>query len=140
MSLVQTLLGAIPSEGHPQQVEAGGSVLDLLLRPASEAPSSAGGDMLGQILGGLAGGQQAQAEEPENGLDVSDVLGALLPVGLAFLQAKESGAENASAAGQALMGLLMGGGTNPLQAHTPRAAAGGLIAQSILHALTAGRS
>jgi hypothetical protein len=37
------------------------------------------------------------------------------------------------------MGALMGGRVNPLQAGTPRAAAGGLIAQSILQALAGGR-
>lgn len=40
--------------------------------------------------------------------------------------------------GQALMSALMGGRVNPLQAGTPRAAAGSLVAQSILQAL-AGR-
>jgi len=63
---------------------------------------------------------------------------ALLPAGLAFLQAHQSGADTASAVGQALMGALMGGRVNPLQAGTPRAAAGSLVAQSMLRAL-AGR-
>jgi hypothetical protein len=35
-----------------------------------------------------------------------------------------------------LTSALMGGQVNPLQAGTPRAAAGGLIAQSILQGLT----
>jgi hypothetical protein len=63
----------------------------------------------------------------------------LLPAGLAFLQARQSGADTAEAAGQALIGALMGQQpTNPLQAGTSRTAAGGLIAQSVLQAL-AGR-
>jgi hypothetical protein len=119
MSLVQSLLGAIPSQGHPQQVQAGGSVLEQVL--------------------GLAGGQQPQARPQDNGLDLGDVLNALLPAGLAFLQAKQSGTDTATAAGQALMGALMGGQVNPLQAGTPRTAAGGLIAQSLLQALTGRR-
>ena len=119
MSLVQSLLGAIPSQGHPQQVQAGGSVLEQVL--------------------GLAGGQQPQARPQDNGLDLGDVLNALLPAGLAFLQAKQSGTDTATAAGQALMGALMGGQVNPLQANTPRTAAGGLIAQSLLQALTGRR-
>jgi hypothetical protein len=33
------------------------------------------------------------------------------------------------------MGALMGGQVNPFQANTPRAAAGGVVAQSLLKAL-----
>ena len=115
VSLVQSLLGAIPSQGHQPQPQAGGSVLEQVM--------------------GLVGGQPPQAGPQNDGLDMGDVLGALLPAGLAFLQAKQSGADTATAAGQALMGALMGGQMNPLQAGTPRAAAGGLVAQSILQAL-----
>lgn len=118
VSVVQSILGAIPSQGHQPQPQAGGSVLEQVM--------------------GLVGGQPPQAGPQNDGLDMGDVLGALLPAGLAFLQAKQSGADTATAAGQALMGALMGGQMNPLQAGTPRAAAGGLIAQSILQAL-AGR-
>ena len=69
-------------------------------------------------------------------MDVGDVVNALLPAGLAFLQAKQGGADNVSAAGQALVGALMGGQAAPAQqATTPRAAAGGLIAQGLIQAL-----
>jgi hypothetical protein len=124
MSVVQSILGAIPSQGHAQQPQAGGSVLEQVL----------GMGVLEQVLG-MAGGQPPQAEPQDDGLDVDDVLSALLPAGLAFLQARQSGADAASAAAQALMGALIGGQANPLQAGTPRAAAGGLIGQSILQAL-----
>jgi hypothetical protein len=110
-SLLQVLLGAIPSQGHQPQPQAGGSVLEQVL--------------------GMASGQPPQ----DGSLDMDDVLNVLLPAGLAFLQAKQSGADTTTAAGQALMGALTGGQMNPLQAGTPRAAAGGLIAQSILQAL-----
>lgn len=115
MSLVQSLLGAIPSEGHPQQIQASGSVLEQVL--------------------GLAGAQPQPARQEDDTLDMGDVLTTLLPAGLAFLQAKQSGADTLSAAGQALTGALMGGRVNPLQANTPRGAAGSLVAQSILQAL-----
>ena len=118
-SLLQVLLGAIPSEGHQPQPQAGGSVLEQVL--------------------GMASGQPPQAGPQESGLDLDDVLNTLLPAGLAFLQAKQSGADTASAATQALMSALMGGQMNPLQASTPRAAAGGLMAQSILQALATRR-
>lgn len=115
MSVVQSVLGAIPSQGHPQQPQAGGSVLEQIL--------------------GMGGGQPPQAERRERGSGLAGLLGALLPAGLAFLRARQSGADTASALGQA----LMGGQANPLQAGTPRAAAGGLIAQSVLRALVGGR-
>ena len=120
MTLLQSLLGAIPDEGSQPQPSAGGSVLDQVL--------------------GLVGGQAPQAtpSPQDDGVDVGDVLQALLPAGLAFLQAKQSGADTGSAAGQALVSVLMGGQVNPLRARTPRTAAGGLVAQSILQALTSG--
>jgi hypothetical protein len=127
MSLVQMLLGAIPSEGHEPQPQAGGSVLDQVLGMASEQPPQA------------RPFDQAQGRPQDSDLDLDDVLNVLLPAGLAFLQAKQSGADTASAAKQALMSALMGGQVNPLQAGTPRAAAGGLMAQSILQALATGR-
>jgi hypothetical protein len=127
MSLVQMLLGAIPSEGHEPQPQAGGSVLDQVLGMASEQrPQTRPFD-------------QAQARPQDSDLDLDDVLNVLLPAGLAFLQAKQSGADTHSAAKQALMSALMGGQMNPLQASTPRTAAGGLVAQSILQALATGR-
>ncbi|NIO70640.1 MAG: DAK2 domain-containing protein [Anaerolineae bacterium] len=119
MSLLQVLLGAIPSQGHQPQPQAGGSVLEQVL--------------------GMASGQPPQAMPQDSDLDLDDVLNVLLPAGLAFLQAKQSGADTASAARLALTSALMGGHTNPLQAGTPRAAAGGLMAQSILQALATQR-
>jgi hypothetical protein len=119
MSVVQSLLGAIPSQGYPEQPQAVDSVLEQVL--------------------GMAGGQRPQARRQDRGSGLAGLLSALLPAGLAFLQAKQAGADTASAASQALIGALMGGQVNPLQAGTPRAAAGGLIAQSILQALTGQR-
>ena len=119
MSLVRSLLGAIPSEGHPQQIQTSGSVLEQVL--------------------GLAGAQPQPEKQEDNTPDVGNVLTTLLPAGLAFLQAKQTGADTASAIGQALSGALMGGQMNPLQSSTPRGAAGSLIAQSILQALASRR-
>jgi hypothetical protein len=53
---------------------------------------------------------------------------------MAFMQAKQSGAETPHAAGQALLAVLGGGQVNPLQSGAPRPAAGGLIAQSLMQA------
>jgi hypothetical protein len=118
VSLVQSLLGAIPSQGSQRDRQAGGSVLEQVM--------------------GLVGGQPRQARPQGDGLGLDDVVSALLPAGLVFLQAQQSGADMTSAAQQAVIAALMGGQVNPLQAGTPRAAAGSLIAQSMLQAL-AGR-
>jgi hypothetical protein len=154
MQGADSVLGQVLGMAAGQQHQAGGGILDQVLGMAGEQQPQAGGDMLGQILGmaggqqpqaggdmlgqilGMAGGQQPQAGGQDDETDMGDVLSTLLPAGLAFLQAKQSGADTASALGQALTGALMGGQVNPLQAGTPRAAAGGLIARSILQALT----
>jgi hypothetical protein len=119
LSVVQALLGAIPSQGYPQQQpQAGGSVLDLVL--------------------GMSQGQaapQSPTSSPSGGL-----LRSLVPVLLALLGAKQQGADATPAPSQALIGALTGSQqVNPLQSGTPRAAAGGLIAQSLLKALLGGR-
>jgi hypothetical protein len=118
LSLVQSLLGAIPSQGSQRDLQANGSVLEQVM--------------------GLVGGQPRQARPQGDSFGLDDVVSALLPAGLAFLQAQQSGADMTSAAQQAVIAALMGGQVNPLQAGTPRAAAGSLIAQSMLQAL-AGR-
>jgi hypothetical protein len=123
----------IPGGQAPQ---GGGDVLGQLLGglAGGQAPQG-GGSVLGQLLGGLAGAQQPQAGSPEGGQGLGGLLGTLLPAALAFLQAKQSGADTGPAVGQALMSVLTGGQANPLEVGTPHAAAGGLVAQSILQTL-----
>ncbi|MFW6135597.1 MAG: hypothetical protein ACOC7N_02110 [Chloroflexota bacterium] len=118
LSLVQSLLGSIPSEGHPAEPQATGSVLDQVL-----------------------GMSQAQSpQEQQQGSALGGLLRSLAPVALSFLRAKQSGDDTASAASEALMVALAGSQhVNPLQSGTPRGAAGGLVAQSILKALVGGR-
>jgi hypothetical protein len=73
MTLVQTLLGAVPAQGSPQKEEAGTSVLEQVMRHA---------------------GVQLPQQEPEpveEQSDLGDVLERLLPAGLAFLQARQAG-------------------------------------------------
>ncbi len=141
VTLVQSLLSAIPNEGVPQQPQASDSVLGHILGSLTggqqQAAPQAGGLDIGNMLGALlGGGQQEQAAQQDNGLDLGDVVNALLPAGMAYMQAKQSGAGSTAAIGQALTAALVSGQANPLQARTPRAAAGGLIAQSLLQALT----
>jgi hypothetical protein len=110
--LIQMVLGAIPTEGHPARPTAGGTVLDQ-----------------------IAGLGQTQAPK-DDGLDLGDVLTTLLPAGLSYMQAKQAGAGTGEAAGQALIGTLLGQQSSPLQTGTSRSAAGGLIAQALLQAVT----
>ncbi len=177
MTLIETLLGAIPADGYPQPQEAAPTVLDLLTglsggaaasapapQPTQPEASQAGG-LLGALLGlggtqaqsppsqpapapqatdplagllgmltGTAQPQQAQPTAPaESGLDVGDLVEKLLPAGLAYLQARQAGADGGQAAQAALARALMGG--QATQAQTPRQAAGTVIAQSMLKAL-----
>jgi hypothetical protein len=81
---------------------------------------------------GMAAGPSAQPAAPagSGGLDLGD----LLTAGMAFMQAKQQGADTGQAAMQAVMTALAGGQVNPLQAGSPQAAAGGLLAQGLLQA------
>jgi hypothetical protein len=86
-SLVQALMSAIPSEGHPQQPQTGGSVLDVLgsLSGQQAQPQQQDDGLdIGDVLG-LLGGQQAQPQpqqQEEGGVDMGDVLEVLLPAGM----------------------------------------------------------
>jgi len=113
--LLTSILGAVPGSGDPQQTGLETSVLQQIM--------------------GLTSQQQAQARSSSNTPNVSRLLDALLPAGTAFLQAKASGADNASAAQNAMMRALTAGTVNPLQTGKPRSAAAGLVAQTILKAL-----
>jgi hypothetical protein len=158
MSLLQSLLGSIPTQGGAQAAPeaptadmlssllgnlagsgaasapaqtGSGSVLEALLGTVGGAAQSsppAGGDALGSLLGAL-GGQGQPAAGQADGLGLDD----LMTAAARFMQAKQAGSDNVTAVTQAAMGALLG--SQPLQTNSPRAAAGGLIAQSVLGAL-----
>ena len=117
MAMLETLLGAIPAEAAPQSGGAAESVLDT--------------------VAGLALKQQAEArpQPAEEAFDLGAVVERLLPVGMALLQARQSGGDSSQAVQQALIRALLWGQVQPQQANTPRAAAGSLIAQTMLQAL-----
>jgi len=122
---VMDLLGGLLGEQQPQAQPQP--------QPQSQAQSQLGGVM--DLLGGLLGTpQQAPAAQQNTGLDLGDVLGRLLPAGLAYMQAQQSGADPATKRLAFISALL---GAQPRQAQTPRQAAGTVIAQSILQALMA---
>jgi hypothetical protein len=88
------------------------------------APSAAGqsGDILGTLLSGLAGGQQAASDE---GLDAGDLLSA----GMAFLQARQEG----DSAAEALIQAVVSGGALGSSAH--RSTSGQLIGNTLMKLL-----
>ncbi len=163
-SSLASLLGALGGGGAPQPAQApqGGDPLASLLGAAlgGGAPQSAqapqGGDPLASLLGAaLGGGAPQPAQAPQGNANVLTALlgmsqaqpapqaqtgaggldlGDLITAGMAFMQAKQQGADNMQAGMQAVMAALAGNQINPLQSGSPQAAAGGLIAQSLLQA------
>jgi len=118
LTLVQTLMGAIPSQGY------------------TDAPGTAE-TVLAQVLGQSHPAQAPAQTEPE--AETSPGLGSifkkLLPFGLAFLRAKQSGADTTEAVGQSLLQAALGLPTAGQLETTPRTAAGGVIVRSILGSL-----
>jgi hypothetical protein len=108
--LVSSILGSVQSETGPQQPGAPANALEHMM--------------------GLANQQQVGS--------TGGMLDALLPAGMAFLQAKASGADSATAASHAVMRALTSGAVNPLQASSAHSASAGLVAQSLLQALAGG--
>lgn len=149
MTLIQSLLGAVPAAANPQEGQTVQSVLDMVLgmagaqpaqpEPEPEPEPTLGGGVMDLLKGliGFSPAQQASVPQPsvapqDDGFDMGDVLERLLPAGLAYLQAKQAGADSSQAIQQALIKALLGGQTQ--RPSTPRAAAGSLIAQSMLQA------
>jgi DAK2 domain len=164
-SMVQTLLGSVPAsqasvtstpsnppahQPHVKPVlgadqpsgssgdDLFGNISNLLggsqpsTQPVSSPQPQAGGSIL-DLLGGLASGNNAPTQS-SGGNSSGLGLGNLLNAGMAFVQAEQSGADTGQAALQALQAGLAG--SNPLQSGSPRAASGGLIAQTILGMLS----
>jgi hypothetical protein len=129
------LLGGLMGGSAPQQPQAPAdpmaALLGSLMSGGTPQPQS-GANVLTTLMGMS---QQPQPKPGNNGLDLGD----LLTAGMAFMQAKQQGADNMQAGMQAVMAALMGGQVNPLAAGSPQAAAGGLIAQSLLQAAMGGR-
>jgi hypothetical protein len=107
--------------------------------------------LVSSILGSVQSGAGPQPGGPANALEnmmglasqhqrasQRGILDAALPAGVAFLQAKASGADNVTAAHRAVMSALTAGTVNPLQAGNAHSASAGLVAQSLLKALDGG--
>jgi len=131
MLLAQSLLSAIPSQGYQPPSQAGGSVLEQFLHPPA-APRM-------HRMYPSASSASPQGASQDNGQSTGNVLNVLVPAGLAFLQAQQAGTDTASAVGQALTGVLLGGHVDPLQSGNSRTAAAGLIVKSMLQMLNSQR-
>ncbi len=140
LQLLQTLIGGGQTPQQPQQPAqpAGGDILGELLggltggQTAQQQPAQppAGGDLLGSLLGGLTGAGNSQAN-PNNAAPTNSGLdmGDLLNAGMAFMQAKQSGGSNTSSLIQAFVsGSGMGNSNHRTQSTQ-------LVASSFLQAL-----
>lgn len=148
MSLVQTLLAGGQAQQPAMQQNQGADLMSALLgggQPQQQQPS-AGADLLGALLGGsqqpqgqqqsagadllgalLGGNQQPQqASGAQDGLDMGDLLNA----GLSFMQAKQQGKDNLTAAVSALMAA------SPLNQQPHQQQSGQLVASTLLSAIT----
>jgi hypothetical protein len=83
MQLLQTLIGGGGST-QPTQTSAGGDLLSSLLggmaggEQSQQPQPSTGGDLLSSLLGGMAGGEQSQQSQPSSGGDLlSSLLGGM---------------------------------------------------------------
>jgi hypothetical protein len=101
MTLIQTLLGAKGSV--PASSTQSGGTSDLIgsliggLAGSSQTQGDSNGDLLGSLLGGLTGSQQpATADNQATGQGQIDI-GDLLNAGMAFAQTKQSGGSNLDA-------------------------------------------
>lgn len=147
MSLVQTLLAGGQAQQPAMQQNAGADLMSALLGggQSQQQQSSGGADLLGALLGGgqpqgqqssggadllgalLGGGQpQQQSGGLQDGLDMGDLLNA----GLSFMQAKQQGKDNLSAAVSALMSA------SPLNQRPHQQQSGQLIASTLLQAIS----
>lgn len=129
MSLVQTLLaGGQAQQPAAQQQNTGADLLGALLgggQSQQQQQSSAGADLLGALLGG-GQPQQQSSGGAQDGLDMGDLLNA----GLSFMQAKQQGKDNLSAAVSALMSA------SPLGQQPHRQQSGELVATALLQAIS----
>lgn len=128
MTLVQTLLGGGQAQQPAQQQNTGADLLGALLGGGGQSQqqqSSGGADLLGALLGG--GKPQQQSGGAQDGLDMGDLLNA----GLSFMQAKQQGKDNLSAAVSALLSA------SPLGQQPDRQQSGELIASTLIQAISA---
>lgn len=138
MTLIQTLMGAqgkIPAASiprtSPQSTGGGTDLIGSLLGglaggTASSAPAaSGGGDLLGSLIGGLAGSTGTAPAAQTGQVD----LAKLLKAGMAFAQSKGEGESTLQAITEAMMA------NSNMATSQHRSQSGALVANTLLQAL-----
>lgn len=133
MQLVQSLLGA--GQQAPAQ-SAGGGTADLLgsllggltgaqnAQQPSEVSGSGAGDLIGSLLGGL-GGNSGSATGQQPGIDMNDLINA----GMSFMQSKQLGSSNLEAIINAVVG------SSRMNTSAARTQSGTLVANTLMQVL-----
>jgi len=133
IQLLQTLIGGGQSAQQQTPQSAGGDMLGSLLGgltgggqtfPQQQATQSSGGDLLGSLLGGLTGADQSLPQQQVSQPAGGDLLGSLLG-GLVGGEQPQAQQQTAQPAGGDLLGSLLGGltGAGNSQATTNTGAA-----------------
>ncbi len=118
--LTSLLTGQAGAQQHQQPSQPSGADLLGSLLGGGQQQGGAG-DLLGSLLGG---GQQQQSQ-PDNGLDLGDVINA----GMAFMNAKQQGQGNLQAALSAIMA------SGPMGQKPYRQQSGQVVANALLQAV-----
>ncbi len=133
MKLIQTLLGSSQSAGGGADIL--GSLLGGLAGGTTQTntdsaqATGSGADILGSLLGGLAGGtEQANTGATQNNSGID--LGDILNAGAAFMQAKQSGSSNL----EAIVNALVSGSKVGNQDY--RAQSGALVANTLMQVIS----
>ena len=145
LQLLQTLIGGGQTPQQPQQPAqpAGGDILGELLggltgggqlQPQQQAPQPAGGDILGELLGGLTGGGQVQPQQQGPLPAGGDLLGSLL----GGLTGAGNSQANPNSAAPTNSGLDMGDLLNAGMAFMQAKQSGGSNASALIQAFVSG--
>lgn len=128
LTLIQTLLGGGQEPTAQPQAGMGDLIGSLLGGGTSSSQQTAGGagDLIGALLGGAGASQSPpQGQTTDSSIDLGDLLNA----GMAFMNTKSQGGNNA----QALVNALLSGSAMGNSAH--RSQSGALVANTLLQAI-----
>lgn len=128
IKLIQALLGGGQAPTAPSQAGMGDLLGSLLGGGNANTPQSQGGtgDLLGMLLGGSGAPQgQSQEQQAAPGVDMGDLLNA----GMAFMNTKSQGGNNA----QALVNALVSASAMGNSGH--RSQSGAVVVNSLLQAI-----
>ncbi|MDK2980678.1 MAG: hypothetical protein PWQ55_1025 [Chloroflexota bacterium] len=129
INILQSVLGATTEtkSGGSGSGDMLGSLLGQLAGSPSESSNSGSGDMLGSLLGQLTGSSSSSSDDSGDGLDMGDLLSA----GMNYMAAKQSGKSNLEAiTGAILSSSQVASGSNA------RSQSSEIVASTLLNALS----